>query len=273
MKLKRYPPQLIRVLRKEYPAVGLIRIIFSCSFVGNHKYYGSGSHIKLFFPRDNQVTPVLPTLGEKGPIWPPANVKPIVRTYTLRYFDESTSELAVEFVDHQDFGVASVWAKNCSVGDCIGFAGPGGPAPLIRPSDWQVLIGDSSAIPAISGILEDGISDQNPDVYILGPKDISLTTSQEIPCNLNKLKQHKYQESLIESFDAMIHERQGKGFGIEACSVWVGGENSLVLLVRNYFKQKLGLTKQSMYAVPYWRDGQNEEQYHEERHTIMDAVY
>ena len=51
------------------------------------------------------------------------------------------------------------------------------------------------------------------------------------------------------------------------------GENSLVLAVRDYLRTTFKLPKALLYAVPYWRNGQDEEGYHQQRHTIMDEEY
>jgi hypothetical protein len=42
--------------------------------------------------------------------------------------------------------------------------------------------------------------------------------------------------------------------------------------LRKHLVQERGLGKAWLYAVPYWKDGQDEESYHEERHDIMDSM-
>lgn len=62
-------------------------------------------------------------------------------------------------------------------------------------------------------------------------------------------------------------------FGSAAPSAFIAGENASTVALRDVLRERLGLTKKNCYAVPYWRRGQNEEAYHQQRHAIMDQVY
>ncbi len=53
-------------------------------------------------------------------------------------------------------------------------------------------------------------------------------------------------------------------------SAFIAGENRSVIHCRKYLADKFNLNKQSLYAIPYWKRGNTEEAYHEERHRIMD---
>ena len=53
-------------------------------------------------------------------------------------------------------------------------------------------------------------------------------------------------------------------------SVSLAGENTRVVSLRKLFIQQFKIPKTHLYAVPYWKQGENEEDYHQERHRIMD---
>jgi hypothetical protein len=45
-----------------------------------------------------------------------------------------------------------------------------------------------------------------------------------------------------------------------------------VIALRDHLLATLPASRAGMYAVPYWKRRQNEEQYHKERHRIMDEL-
>lgn len=269
MAASRTPPRLLKVHSKETPCEGLIRI----NLTGNLKGFPedkNGSHIKLFFPRSHQRVPVLPRLGEQGVIWPPAEEKPVTRTYSVRSYRSDDNIVSVDFVDHESGGIACRWAQQAKVGDSLGLAGPGGPDPLLAPADWHILVGDMSAVPALSAIVENL---QTPaQVLVLAHGDARLTARIPNHIQVKYLAERTSLDTTLTVINDMIAQRSPE-LEKENCSAWVAGENRLVLQVRDFLRTHLGLTKRNLYAIPYWRRGQNEEQYHQARHVIMDTVY
>lgn len=82
------------------------------------------------------------------------DIRPLYRNYTVRAFRPESLEMDVDFVLHGDAQFsASTWARTC---------GPGDPAALIdegigfdpaRGTQRVLLVGDETAVPAVSGIL------------------------------------------------------------------------------------------------------------------------
>lgn len=98
-------------------------------------------HCRVFFPAAGQRVPVLP--GD------PAGRKPLHRDYTPGRFDESALELQLDLVLHGE-GPASVWARQAAVGQQLGIGGPRGSHIVATDFDWYLLMGDETALPAIS---------------------------------------------------------------------------------------------------------------------------
>lgn len=61
-----------------------------------------------------------------------AEHRPALRTYTVRAYDETTGELALDFVVHGDEGVAGPWAAAARPGDEVMLLGPGEAIPRPR---------------------------------------------------------------------------------------------------------------------------------------------
>lgn len=229
---------------------------------------GPGAHIKLFVPRPGQE-PLLPTRGAKGLSWPPGE-RPAVRTYSLRGHDPERGTVAVEFVLHGDEGPASRWAARAQAGDPIGLAGPGGPPLYDADADFHLLAGDLSALPAIAAVLEAlpatargaalvEIADADDQQALRHPPGVQLRWLQASTPSVD--------EPVLA---AALREIDWPATA--SVSATVAGENAAVIAIRRQLLFDRGLPRAAVYAVPYWRRGDNEERYHEERHRIMDEA-
>ena len=112
---------------------------------------GFDDHVKIF-PAAEGETPILPTLGPDGPIFP--EPRPAMRDYTPRAFDPTTNRLTLDFVTGHG-GPATEWAMAARPGATLGVGGPRG--SFVVPTDYadHVLIGDETALPAIARRLEE----------------------------------------------------------------------------------------------------------------------
>lgn len=110
-------------------------------------------YVKLYFPpAGSTLEPPydLTSLRQRLPF----DALPSVRTYTVRRVDSARRTLDIDFVVHGDTGVAGPWAANARPGDRLTFSGPGGGYSPDPATEHHVLIGDESALPAISAAIE-----------------------------------------------------------------------------------------------------------------------
>lgn len=268
----RTPPRLLQVVRSQAITPHLQRITLSGESLHGFPAQSHGAHIKIFLPRAHQQQPELPRLTEQGIQWPPAHERPITRTYTVRAYRPGENELDIEFVmhgDNADSGPAAYWAARAKPGDHLGIAGPGGPDPLLAPADWHLLAGDLTALPAIAALLENLPKESRGCVFIESESaadKFELAHPQGI--EVHWLVRQPQRELLVESI-----KKIAPPFGVTSFSAFIAGENFAVVSIRDYLRTTYGLTKKNLYAIPYWRRGQDEETYHQERHRIMDEVY
>lgn len=267
---KRTPPRLLRVRRTEQLTPNMKRITLVGEELSGFPLNSDGTHIKLLLPREGQLEPILPKLGPNGPIWPPAGIRPISRTYTVSRYDEHTGELDVDFVLHGDNGPASRWALNAQQGSAIGLAGPGGPA-LFRPhADWFLLVGDPSSLALINAVLRQLPTDAQGMVFIEVPHidEIQvLSLPNHIKARWLLRGEHPAGQSTL-LLDAVKSMPWNEG----TPSVTLAGENSQVVALRDHVLNERAVPRSMIYAVPYWKDEHTEEAYHEERHRIMDEL-
>ncbi|WP_137940079.1 siderophore-interacting protein [Chitinivorax sp. B] len=266
----RNPPRLLRVRRTEQLTPHMRRVWLSGDALSGFPTGSEGRHIKLMLARSGQAEPVLPTLGPDGPIWPPADVRPITRTYTVAAYDEAAGELAVDLVLHGDNGPASRWINHAMEGDAIGVAGPAAPPLFRETADWYLLIGDPSSIPLLRAVLcalpaqAKGMAlievpDQAEIQPLIGPAGVTIEwfDRQGAPAGDSTL--------LLDSL-------QRRQLPDGQPSVTLAGESNQVVAIRDWLLKVCQVSRHMMYAVPYWKDRLTEEAYHHERHRIMDEL-
>lgn len=263
-----YPikPMLLVCKRKKYITPHLIRVTF-----GSEEFLGfpenrNGGHIKVFFPNQESGILQLPLRYEDHVEYP--EHKPVPRAYSVRKYHPETNELDIDFVAHGENSPGSGWAISAKQGDAIGVIGPGGPEPLLTPSSWHILAGDLTAVPAISAILEEMPADAKGAAFIeVETFDDVHEIEHPVGVSLTWLK--------IDSANAastLVNAIKVSGQPEVDCSVsaFIAGENRSVINCRKYLVETYELTKKELYAIPYWKRGNTEEAYHEERHRIMD---
>ncbi len=263
-----YPikPKLLVFKRKQYITPHLIRVTFSgddlIGFSDNH----NGGHIKVFFPNQESGILQFPIRYEDRVEYP--EHKPVARAYSVRKYHPETNELDIDFVAHGEGSPGSGWALAAKEGDTLGLIGPGGPQPLIQPAQWHILAGDLTAVPAISAILEEMPEDAKGAAFIeVDTFDDVHDIKHPLGVSLNWVKREGEQAAFT-----LLNAIKVSGEPEVDCSVsaFIAGENRSVINCRKYLADKFQLKKNSLYAIPYWKRGNSEEAYHEERHRIMD---
>ena len=143
------------------------RVTFRGVTPGGLAEFASGARdqrFKLFFPQPGQEIAEVPV--EAGDEWYATwramdpDRRALMRTYTVREQRRELGEVDVDFAVHTAPGPAAAWALRCLAGDRITALGPseadnaGIDFRPPRGTDWMLLAGDESALPAIAGILE-----------------------------------------------------------------------------------------------------------------------
>jgi NADPH-dependent ferric siderophore reductase len=208
------------------------------------------SHIKAFLPRGGQTEPNLPEIGPDGPLWPPDDSAPAVRTYTPRRFDPATGTLEVQFVLHGD-GPASEWAAQAEPGDRLAVAGPGGRFTFDPSTTRWWIGGDESAIPAIGTLLD----------------AMPTTASAKVHIEVDDADDEVHLPSAANLVVQWHHRRPGNGAGAELDDalrradivagerVWVACEATAVRGMRRHLLDDRGLSPVSLVTRGYWRLG------------------
>lgn len=110
------------------------------------------SYVKLVFLRDGFDYPEPLDLGIVQETFP-AEAQRTLRTYTIQQVDDQNRRFAIDFVVHGDEGVAGPWAVRAQAGARLPMMGPGGGYSPSAEADFHFLVGDETALPAISAAL------------------------------------------------------------------------------------------------------------------------
>tara|TARA_R110000751_G_scaffold4167_3_gene19426 strand:- start:1553 stop:2296 length:744 start_codon:yes stop_codon:yes gene_type:complete len=235
--MKRPEPRLLQVIRSAKITPNMLRITLGGEGMHAFPTEQDGAYIKLMFP-------------------PKGEGKGIVRTYTVRH--QRDGEMDVDFVLHEDGGPAATWAEQAQTGDKVLIGGPG-PKKLMNPGgDWFLMVGDMTALPAISVNLE-----QLPNnargyavLEVISEADIQPLTA---PANIELIwvvNPHpgENSEQLVEQVRTLVWP-EGKP------NVWTACEFSSMRALRRYFREERQVDKADLYASSYWKLGSNEDQH------------
>lgn len=261
-------PLLLQVVRTEHLAPSFKRIILGGEALADYPDDAAGAHIKVLVPRPGQERPPLPTLGEGRPRWEvPPGERPFVRTYTIRSVDVAAREVALEFVIHTHGGPAATWAQNATPGDWIAISTPGSPFHFPAHCTWYLFAGDPSALPGIAARLETLPAGAQATVLIEAPsadEAIELPHADRFTVRwLTQDRSASGESPLVEAVRALTIPPDA--------AIYAAGEAASMTEIRTHVRQTLGIPREQVYVLPYWKQGVNEETYHEQRHHFMDA--
>lgn len=194
--------------------------------------------------------------------------KPLVRTYTVRHYDAAAGELDVDFVVHDSDGPAVNWAQTCKPGDTINVGGPGPKKPLDPSADWFLLVGDMSALPAISANIER----MQPDakgyalLEVVSEDDIqNLDVPRHLQVDWIVNSEPELENTVLFDRVKSLEWLPGEPY------VWVAGEFSQSLAIRSLMKSARNVDRRNMYASSYWQIGQTEDGHKISKRDVADA--
>jgi NADPH-dependent ferric siderophore reductase len=166
------------------------------------------------------------------------------RDYTPRRFSREARELVIEFALHGD-GAASDWARAAKVGDRLLVGGPRGSMIVPLTLGWHLLVGDATALPAISRRLEELPADSRTFVFVLAEEADRRAFADAAQAEVQWLASN---EALLAALRALALPAADTGFA------WGGGEAALMAQVRQVLVDK-GVPKQHMRVSAYWKQG------------------
>ena len=198
----------------------------------------------------------------------PPDQQPVTRTYTLRRADVQRQQLAIDFVVHGDEGIAAPWAAHAEPGDILTMSGAGGAYHPDPGSDWHLLAGDESALPAICSALEALPGDARGLAY-LETSDPGEYLDATLPSGMEVVWLHRPQPGSQPRLlaDALLAGPWLSG----RADVFAHGERESMKAVRSALKARLGDGDQ-LSLSGYWASGRTEDVFQSEKRQPIGQI-
>jgi NADPH-dependent ferric siderophore reductase len=256
------PVNPMAVLRTDWVTPHLIRVVLDAqSFVDNGC---TDKYVKLMFLKPDVTYPTPIDLDEIRATMP-REQWPTTRTYTVRWFDAAAGEIAIDFVYHGDEGIAAPWAAAAQSGDEILVRGPGGAYAPDRDVDWHLLVGDESALPAVSAALEALLPGAVASVFALVDDEaeaVKLTSAAEV--DVTWLYRSAF-DSPADANEALVEAVRSTAFRPGSVQAFVHGEAGFVADLRRHLITDRGVPRDRLSVSGYWRRGKNEDGWQAEK--------
>jgi len=240
-------PRLLQVRRSTLVTPRMVRVTLGGDELAGFGGAGPDRRIKMFFPVPGQDRPAIPRAASGGPVWPSGEARPAIRTYTVRRFDADLGELDVDFVLHEGHGPAAAWARDAQPGAWVGVSEPGGRYEPDATADFHVVIGDETALPAVTTVLA-ALPAGVPALAFLEIADAD--EEQELPGSAAVTWVHRGDAAPGEPLDAAV---RAATFPAGRGQAWLSGESACVKDLRTHLLGERGIDRRAVYATGYWR--------------------
>ncbi len=252
-----------RVVRTEWLTAHLIRVTVGGGDVAafdNNAF--TDRYVKLVFPRPGVEYPEPFEIGRiRAEL--PREQWPVTRTYTVRSYDPTTAELAINFVHHGEEGLAGPWAAGAKPGDELLLLGPGGAYAPSPDAAWHLMVGDESALPAIASALEELPAGVPVEAFVevSGPdEEIPLRTRGSLT-----LRWFHRDGSAAEPGRELVDAVRTAEFRPGPVHAFVHGEAGFVRELRTHLRHDRQLPTELLSISGYWRRGKNEDGWQAEK--------
>ncbi len=234
--MKRPAPYRFTVLAKQQVTPRMLRVTLGGEGMQRFPSDQASAYVKLLLPVPNQE-------------------RPLLRTYTVRAQREDAIDIDFALHGEGGGGPASAWAMDCQAGDTLEVAGPGPKKQVDPAADWILMVGDMTALPAISVNLEQLPPHARGRAIIEIPHE---TDRQALPAPdgfaidwvVNPCP--GLATPLLDAVEALDWPDDATR------SIWAACEFTSMRALRAHFRDLRGVTREQMYISSYWKQGSDE---------------
>ncbi|MEJ8635142.1 siderophore-interacting protein [Streptomyces sp. MS2.AVA.5] len=275
----RFFPMEVTGTRRLGPS--LVRVTFGGEELRDFSAGGRDQSLSLFLPHPGQDAPVVPVeAGDYSAVFAawralPEDVRAVMRSYTVREqrrADDGSSEVDIDFAVHEDGGPACRWAEQAAPGQKVTVLGPAvadNTSVRCRPpkdTDWVLIWGDETALPAAAAILEWLPAGTRAHVWLEVPHagdrlDLATAADAEITWLVRE-------ENAPRAVEAVRAAELPDGAGY----AWIAGESGSVKALRRHLVGERGMDRRRVTFVGYWRRGVSEDGLREEPAEAADEA-
>lgn len=215
----------VAVSRIRQTGTNMLSITFKGEALSDFVSLSFDDHIKFVFPD---------TTGES-----------VRRDYTPTEYDKQRNELTLEFALHAE-GAATDWARRAREGAEAVIAGPRGSMIIPVDYDWHLLVGDLSALPAITRRLKE-LPKGTRAMAIIEAAHVGDVREFDTAADV----QVKWVASGAEALEAVRELAWPEGEGY----IWGAGESVTMTQLRALLVNEKQHPKDAMRVSAYWKRG------------------
>ena len=177
--------------------------------------------------------------------------RPVGAYYTVRQWDPERRELTMLMVRHGDEGPASAWVDGAVPGLPVALWGPRTAYHPPAATDWHLLVADDTGLPAVAVILESLPAGAVAKVFA---EVADVAEHQLLPSSPS------FEVTWLHRGDAPAGTTTLLADAVRSMPwpggtpyVWGGGESRAMTAVRKYVRGEIGLPREAVSLVAYWR--------------------
>ncbi|CAG7845400.1 putative protein [Pseudoclavibacter triregionum] len=196
---------------------------------------------------------------------------PTRRTYTVRAADAERGRLTIDFVVHGDEGVAGPWARAAAAGDRLVLSGAGGAYSPDPEAPWHLLVGDLSALPAISQAVERLPREARGAVVLELPEDAEPELDAPAGLEVIRVAQRDHAAAMraaeeeAAAADPLLAAVRELAWRDGAPHAFVHGERGSMKRLRRHLVAERGVPRERLSLSAYWALGRSEDAFQAEK--------
>ncbi len=247
---------LVEVLRRERVSPNFVRVTVGGDALDALDPRGFDHWFRLFLPRGADTDWNLPRrmdrAGYQEYLAMPEATRPILRNYTVREFRPDARELDIDFVVHGTEGPASRFALTAEPGDRVALLDQGIGWEPVGDSDWTLIVGDETALPAVAGILRDLPPDARGVAAIEVPDAADVPAPRDLPAPAGVSVHRLVREHGTRPGALALATVPELPLPEGTPSVFLAGEQAMATGLRRWLVKR-GVPRRNIVFTGYWR--------------------
>ncbi|MGH9000772.1 MAG: siderophore-interacting protein [Acidimicrobiia bacterium] len=253
VRTRRPPPPFRRmtVRRLERVTPRLVRVTFAGEELRGFSVDEPAASVRLLLPWPGTAELEVPT-WQRNAFFLPDGRRPPVRTLTPLRVDPEAPALDLEIVVHGG-GVASEWAEAAAPGDPAAISGPARGYPVDGDAPAFLLVGDESAIPAVSQLLEALPARTPVQVHL----EVSHADARRaLPDHPSAAVEWHDQAAEGPPGGTLVAAVQNLDL-VPGTRVWAAGEAAAMQRIRRHLFEEREVPRPQTWVRGYWKHGRS----------------
>lgn len=244
LRSRREPPPLrpVSVISRTELSPRLLRLTLQGDGLRDLTVTEPAASIRLLVPTPGTDELVLPTWNGNEFLLPDGS-RPALRTFTPLRLDQSAGRVEVEIVRHPG-GAVSGWAEAVGPGAPAAISGPGSGYAVPGDADHLIVLGDETALPAITQLLDATAGGLPVEAHV----EIAVATAKlDLPVTWHVAAPGAPPGAALVG---VITARTELADGTH---VWAAGEAAAMQAIRTHLFQTLGVPRTRAVVRGYWK--------------------